>query len=205
VSSSSRDVIKFSTAPKRVLLALADPASDGAPGRSHIKDLQRRAFERGVAVEREQWTKKIEKLAAQVSSHVQSSIMQRTASTGEIEEFAVRLALVIAEDLTRAAVDESRHDVRAMVAEVVAEIGGRGVPKRLEIRMHPDDHAHLVAAMAEKPAERSWAEATLIPDSSLARGSFIVTDEDSSFYSIMSERLEGLRTRLLDSARTAHA
>ena len=205
MSSSSRERIVLKRRLTGVRLALTDVPGGGPSGHSRLKEVQRRAYERGVAHEREQWTKKLDRLAAEVAAERADAGRRRAAEAAEIESFAVRLAAQVAEKLVHGAVAAGRHDVRAMVADLLEQLSLAESAPGPEIRMHPDDHAHLVASLAERPASRPLDAAALVPDPGVTRGSFLLRTEDTTLYSVLSERLESLRARLLDVAKGAHA
>lgn len=203
--SSSRESIAIKGRLTRVSVALEDPEGDAPKARSHIKDLQRRAFERGVAVEREQWTKRVDAFLKGAEARLLAVETARTQDLARIEDFAVRLALYAAERITGAMVDAGHHNVKRLVEDALAEIGAAKTTARIEVRLHPDDHHQIVAGLAERGAPRVFERVTLMPDAAQKRGSFVVEDAETVFYASLAERLESMRVKLTDRAREAHA
>lgn len=202
MSSSSREKIVFRKKPIDVVIAVTEQPGKGPKPHSRLKELQRRAFERGAELERKEWTKKLEKLTADIAALQKARADEKVAADAEMREFAVRLASYTIEKLVHATVEEGRHDPKKMIEDVLAELRPREIDSRIEIHLNPDDHAHLLAALAEGSVSRSLAGAFLVADRTIARGSFVVHDDEATIYSMLSERLESLRTRLIEAART---
>ena len=118
-------------------------AVDAAPpagiAAQELKTLQRRAFERGREVERAAATEAVGRAAHELAEAARRLRAEREADRAELEDFAVRLACAIAEELTGSLVDRNLHDARAMVRRVLEEILPelRGAEATLEA--HPED------------------------------------------------------------------
>jgi hypothetical protein len=170
------------------------PIPASAVGAQELKALQRRAFERGREVERSESGQALGRAAEVISQAAACLRVEREADRAELESFAVRLACVIAEELTGSLVERNLHDARAMVKRVLDEILPelRGAEATLEA--HPEDLSLITPHLAAGGAPASML---LVSDSRLGRGSFRVRGGGMEFYSGLNERLQTIREQLL--------
>ena len=158
-----------------------------------VKDLQRRAYERGRAHATEEQGVA---LAAAIEALSRAAAATREACEQLLNEgsaFAVRLACVMTEELVGRALDAEHHDVRSLLDRSLAELFPDGLPEtRITLRGHPDDLARLAAPLREK-----GGTIELRPDSEAARGAFRVECQDLLFETSVLDRLEQMRERLL--------
>lgn len=218
-NSSSKVRIALPRSPRDVRLALADralpveaakpaettatagagstPAADARRRHFDIKELQRRAFERGRAVERERLagpTKAlIDRLAQEADARARTEVDDRS----RVEDFAVSLALAVAERLTHALVAHREHDVRAMVQELLERSSAGGeANEELQLALEPDDHARLVEMGISLPEGL-----TLTGDASLAPGDLRLRGRHHETWARLSERLESVRHEFVEEAQ----
>ncbi len=201
--SSSNNTIRFQKRPRDFILAISD---NGGPGDSRrrrfdMKEVQRRAFERGVAVERERHATLIRDMVATVSEQSAQLSAALQADREKIESFAVQLALHIAEDLTRTLVDRSEYDVLAMVRDLIGELEDGPVQDQLILKLHPVDHAVLLEAAAG--GEIHLDELEVVPDESLPKASPKLIGGDIQYFANLHDRMTQLRNRLTEESRHA--
>lgn len=201
-SSSSKAVIKLQRPLRDVTLVLHDgsttaEARSGAPSGFDLKTLQRRAFERGVAVERDASTKRLHAVVQGLESAVADLASRSRHDRRELEEFAVRLACLVAGRVTGTIVDEGAHDVLATVREVLAEVAGCEPDETPTVALCGDDLARLLDAMGDE-ARPAFA---LVEDATLAPGDVRVRGSEVDYHATLSERLEALREKLVEEAR----
>ncbi len=182
-----------------VSAAAAPAVSPGAAARAaEVKEIQRRAFERGRAVEAAEWSHRLEKLLGALAAAEAELRRAREADRRSAEAFAARLAAVAAERLVHAVVEEGRHDIRAMVQGVLAEVGVAPGDEGVRVRLNPEDHALLTTWGQAAPAEDGIA---WTPDPAMPRGSFEVSHRGIDFYASLTERLEAVRALWLEEAQ----
>ncbi len=136
---------------------------------SELKDLQRRAFERGAELARAELSQKFdqafrETLASRAALEAERKALRETAGA-----FVTELALGIAEELLGAALQDGRHDVRRLVEAAVAEALPVADAGALTASLHPEDLAELEQAVSLKPLATA-RDVVLRADPSLARG-----------------------------------
>jgi flagellar biosynthesis/type III secretory pathway protein FliH len=149
--------------PKGIVALRALPAAPPGPPAGgfalracELKDLQRRAFERGRAFEREHAVLALQGLLAGLEGAIKALDELRAAERRDVAQFAVLVALAAAEELVGSAVRSGGHDVRglvdAMLEEALPGIGQGPV----EVAVNPDDLGALTGlAGPEAPPELS--------------------------------------------------
>lgn len=226
-NSSSKLRVAFTRPPQGVTLALADrvrpssssaetsspaamPATSQAGGpppseavRRHfdIKELQRRAFERGREVERQRLappiTELLERMAAAEAARESAHVDDRR----RVESFAVGLAMAVAERLTRALVSNREHDVRAMVEDLLERSGARDQDdEQLVLALDPEDHARLMELGMNLPEQMS-----AVGDPSLSAGDLVLRGRHHETWARLDEQLEKVRHELLEESQSADA
>ncbi|MEZ6195538.1 MAG: hypothetical protein R3F20_07395 [Planctomycetota bacterium] len=188
----------FTRPPRDVALVARDLAAPAGDGREHfdIKELQRRAFERGRQVEREAARQPLARICSGLEKLVAETEARTAADRTRVEEFAVSLAMAVAERLTHALVDAHAHDVNAMVHDLLASTG---VDEGSEIRliMNPEDRGRLEEYGPGSPLEGVAIEV----DPALPLGDMALRGRHHETWSRMTERLEQARERLTEEAR----
>jgi hypothetical protein len=168
---------------------------------TEVKELQRKAFERGRAVEAAEWTHRFSKLLEQLGRAQRSLEEAREEDRRDAETFAARLAALAAEKLLRVLVDDGRYDVVSMVRAVLDEIGFAASGPGVKVRMHPDDHAALAAALRAEPGQVFAGGIEWAADPAVPKASFDVSAGGTEFYAHLAERLEVLRALWVEESR----
>ena len=196
---SSNLTVSFARRPIDVKIALHDRARSETDAENNfdLKEIQRRAFERGRQVERDQGSAPLQALARKLTDHVNQLEQARIVESKRVEEVGVRLGLHVAEQLTRRVLAEGEHDARSMVEDAISEIRGRKETGPLQVDLAAKDHSRLLDAFGGQTPEGI----ELRENPSLAPGDFIVQGDNVEYWSSMNERLEALRTRLIEESR----
>lgn len=171
---------------------------DNQPNAFGIKDIQRRAFERGVTVERAKYSATLNELLALVKAQAEAVQQGIEADRERIEGFAVRLALQVAEKLTRSIVDAEAHDVVAMVKDLMREVDSDTKSKGITLRLNPRDHAAVVEA-----ADATQIDVTginLVTDPATPMGSPVLVGGDTEYYADLTERLAEIRSAMIEES-----
>lgn len=201
---SSSETITFRRKPAGMKLALYDldtgPGQD--PPRLDIKELQRRAFERGVALERQQSSTLLHGIAQQLETAAREIEQRRAQDRAAVEEFSVKLGMMVAQRLVGTTIEEGRHDPAAMVREIIDAAVPDAVDGPVRVLVHPDDHVRLLS-IDEGTEEPLPAAVELVPEPAMERGSFRVEYGDNEYWSHMNERIAALSARLLQEAEDA--
>jgi flagellar biosynthesis/type III secretory pathway protein FliH len=136
-----------------------------------LKEVQRRAFERGREVERERAAEEIAHLLAKVEEAVAALDAMRAAERAECARFAVEVATAVAAELVGAAAASGAHDVargaEAMLEEALPGLGGGPI----ELAAHPADLDALSEWAGRKAPPATTGRLRLVPDPDLPRGS----------------------------------
>ncbi|MEE9391625.1 MAG: FliH/SctL family protein [Planctomycetota bacterium] len=196
---SSSLSVAFARRPIDAKIGLHDRSGHHAssPSSFDLKEIQRRAFERGRLVEREQSGVPLQVLVRKLSDYVATLEQSRVADSQRVEEVGVRLGLHVAEQLTRKVLADNEHDSRALVETAISEIRARKETGPLTIELATGDHSRLLDAFAgRKPKGIELRE-----NASLSPGDFVIQGNNVEYWSSMNERLEALRTRLIEESR----
>jgi flagellar biosynthesis/type III secretory pathway protein FliH len=169
------------------------------PARFDLKEIQRRAFERGQAVERERGSRAFAALCAELREQVAAQAAAREDDRRRVEEFATRLALVVAEKLTFATIDAASHDVAGLVRTLLGELGAPA-EETVRIRLSPGDHGLLLESAARGELNIEGLE--ISPDQALQSGSAVLATDEVEYWSDLNDRIERLRGIAL--AEAAH-
>ena len=197
--SSKQIVFKRPLIDCRVALQdYGEAAGDGPKSRFGLKELQRRAFERGVSVERAKYSRMLSEMLELVKEQSSQMVRGMAADRERMEVFAVGLALQVAENLTRSMVDQEQHDVVKMVQDLLGELDSGTKAKGLTLRLNPKDHAALLDAAAN--AEINLSEIETLPDSEVAVASPRLSGGDTEYYADLNERLTEIRGTLTEEA-----
>jgi flagellar biosynthesis/type III secretory pathway protein FliH len=203
VLNLSNKRVEFNQVPSDFRLAAQDIAAgiNDLPNQFGIKEIQRRAFERGVAVERAKYSTTLSELLSLVKAQAISIQEGREADRKRIEDFAVRLALQVAEKLTRSIVDAESHNVVAMVKDMMREVDSETKSKGITLRLNPRDHAAVVEAA--DATQISLIGVDLMTDPATPLGSPTMTGGDTEYYADMAERLTEIRNAMIEESADA--
>lgn len=129
------------------------PATGGAGGLSvaELKELQRRAFERGAAAARAELAAKFDAAFADLRRAKEACERERRAERDAAGPFAVELALGLADEVVGATLRDGRHDVRGLVETAVDEALPLADGSPLVAELHPEDLARLEQILALRP------------------------------------------------------
>ena len=200
----SAEIVRFSRPPSNIVLAMRDTGTQRGPGpRLDIKELQRRAFERGREVERQEASTRLAALVKQLAESAADLTRRRKLDEERASTFAVELSTLIAERVTRTVLREGGHDVEALVNEVIAAMGTIQAQSGIEVRLAPEDHARVISAIAGDAFEGQGL--AFVADRALAPGTLRMIAGDTEFHSSALERIEELRIELREEARHGQA
>jgi flagellar biosynthesis/type III secretory pathway protein FliH len=167
-----------------------------------VKELQRRAFERGSTVEREAWTGRLDRLLATLEGQVERQNTHYEDAREEIIAFAVGLAMAATERLLGCVVGADNHDPRSIVDNILGEIeagGGRG---SVQIHMHPDDYRRVGTSADDRPLDGAM-QVQLVSDPSLSRGNFQTHGDEVSHFATLSKRLQAMTDVLIQQGKSS--
>lgn len=228
-NSSSKLRLELSRQPRNVTLVLADrvrPATVPSPSQSErdpsavsqaggapalaseaarrhfdIKELQRRAFERGREVERQRLAPPIAQLLERLAAAEAARESAHADDRRRVESFAVGLAMAVAERLTRSLVSNREHDVRAMVQDLLEKSGARDQDdEQLVLALDPEDHARLVELGLHLPDQM-----TAVGDPSLSAGDLVLRGRHHETWARLDGQLEKVRHELIEESQGADA
>ncbi|HYC76230.1 MAG TPA: FliH/SctL family protein [Planctomycetota bacterium] len=208
-------VVAFRAAPARPG-SVATPDGAGASGAAapaapqtaapaagvtapELKEMQRRAFERGVAFARHKFAERLDAALAAVDASRRELEASRAAERPAVAAFAVELAVGLAEEMTGCTLRAGRHDVRAAVEAAVAEALPTAAGAPLIAHLNPEDLAELEQAVAVRPLQAA-ADATLRGDPTLRRGACRVTCGGAELLCDPHDRLRAAAARLRQAA-----
>lgn len=200
VRNLSNNVIKFSQAPSNFVVAAQDagfvPEEQG--NRFNMKEIQRRAYERGVSVERAKYSATLKELLDLV--RIQADQIKEAIVTDreKIEGFAVKLAVGVAEKLTCTMVEEGSYDVVAMVGALLEEVDSDTRSNGLTLKLNPSDHQAILEGAENTAICLDGIEA--VADAMTPKGSPHLIGGDTEYYADMSERLEQLGKTLVEES-----
>ena len=197
--------ISFKTAPSNFLIAVSDAPNPEGPKRRRfdMKEVQRRAFERGVAVERAKYSKTLGEMLELVKTQSAQLESDMISDREKIEAFAVRLSLLVAENLTRTIIDQDQHDVVQMVRDLLDEVDGETRGKGLVLKLNPADHGALLDAAANTEIDITGIETVPDPQTEVASPRLI--GGDTEYYAKLTERLEQIRSSMIEESQQVHA
>lgn len=199
MSKWSSDLVRLHAPLHDAVVAVQDGPERRRHHRIDIKELQRRAYERGVTTERERISNTVEKILSGVASDVRTSLERAESDRAGMEEFAVRLATVVAEKLVGRVLDEGSHDVVAMVRDVLEDIVEADRKQGVTVRLNPEDESTLRSAISDGTFSGEGLD--IVGDPRLDRGSFAVVAGECELMADMTDRLEKLRGRLIEEAQ----
>ena len=177
-------VVSFRATLRRVAPA---PASGGVPSpapvaapldqaamlaglsAAELKDLQRRAYERGAELARVELAKSFDDALKETLKARSALEAERKALREAAGGFVTELAIGLAEEMLGAALRDGRHDVRRLVEAAVAEALPVADAGPMTAALHPDDLAELEQAIALKPLSAA-RDVELRGDPGLRRG-----------------------------------
>lgn len=203
MANLSNKKIEFTKVPISFRLAAHDVAAGADDHSRHfgIKEIQRRAFERGVEVERAKYSTTLSQILGLVQGQAIELDARMNADREKIEGFAVRLALEIAENLTRSIIDAEAHDVVKMVKDMMNEVDPDTKARGVTLKLHPRDHAAVVEAA--QATQISLEDIEVVSDSSTALGSPMLKGGDTHYYADMTERLAEIRSSMIEESLDA--
>jgi len=161
-----------------------------------VKEMQRKAFERGREVERKESGDLLRAAASHLAEAFHDLHRARLSDAAELGDFAVKLACVVAEALTGRIVEADEHDVRGLVDKVLAEALPEMKDDEIRLYGHPEDVSRL--ALHFERSDLS-PRITLVPDQRMKRGEYCLRGGEVEFYSGIHERLEAMRMKLLEA------
>ncbi len=221
-----RGLVSFRAAPTSVPApaAGAQPAAapsavaPPAPGLSvaELKDLQRRAFERGCEFERKNLDSRFNAMIVDLERAAEALAHQREDERKLTAQFAVEVALGVAEILVGNAVRQSAHDVKKMVDTVLHEAVPSIGDQAVIVALNPADLAELEVVRAQSRASGgeaanalsdSWSRVRLHADAGVPRagcqvragGAELSTDVHARL-SVIGERLRAMALEDRDDA-----
>jgi flagellar biosynthesis/type III secretory pathway protein FliH len=110
---------------------------------TELKEIQRRAFERGRACEREAFADRLAGLLGGLADARQAVDAMRAEERRNLARFGVEVALAVAKSVVGRAVDAGAHDVKALVDSLLEEaLPGLGTGP-LQVAVSPADLAAL--------------------------------------------------------------
>jgi flagellar biosynthesis/type III secretory pathway protein FliH len=108
-----------------------------------LKEVQRKAFERGRRYEREQVAAEVGALLARLEESVQALDAMRAAEKADAARFAVEIATAVVEELVGSAIRTGAHDAGRLAASMLEEaLPGIGAGP-IELAVNPADRDAL--------------------------------------------------------------
>jgi len=172
------------------------PCSEVSGPAVDLKELQRKAYERGYAHAVEQRGASMEAASSALTEAAEALRAARARDEEELAGFAVRLATTIAEQLVGEVIDQGEHDVNEMVRRVLDAVMPEVDEGTAELHGHPEDLELLPTTLLHGSTALKRHG-----DPSMDRGSFRVHAGDIEFYSGVEERLSAIRDRLIQETR----
>ncbi len=196
-----RESLRLPRPIANVRLSVADSQKGPAgPKRGiTIKELQRRAFERGRALEREESAGLVRAITRKLDETVTRHLEALRADRERIEDFAVKLALLVARKAVKTALDSEGVDVGVLVRDALSEIDFSARKGGVTVHLHPSDHALILPIVAG--GEWDPREVVFEEDPSLNRGDVRIVAGHAEFYSSVMERLSNLERELIREAK----
>jgi flagellar biosynthesis/type III secretory pathway protein FliH len=187
------------------LRAVAAPPPGSAPAEAprciplaplELKEIQRRAFERGRAVEREELAARLGALLAALAASAGELDAARSADRGHLARFGVEVALAAAGDLVGSAVKSREHDVRAQVSALLEEaLPGIG-PGAIQVAVNPADLEALSDLCGPGVPPAVAGRVVLAGDAGLAPGACRIRADGGEFLADPQVRLAAIADRL---------
>jgi len=166
--------------------------------RFNMKEIQRRAFERGVSVERAKYSATLKELLDLVRDQADQIREAMLTDREKIEGFAVKLAVSVAEKLTCTMVTDGSYDVVAMVRTLLEEVDSTTRSNGLVLKLNPDDHQAVLEGAENTALNLDGIEA--VADAMIPKGSPHLIGGDTEYYADMKERLEQLKSTLIEES-----
>ena len=200
-----REILRLPRPLANARLSVADSRKGPAgPKRGvTIKELQRRAFERGRAVEREESAGLVRAISQRLDEAVVRHLEGLRQDREQIEEFAVKLALLVARKAVKTSLDSEGVDVGVLVNDALSEIDFSARKGGVTVQLHPSDHTLLLPIIAA--GEWDPREVIFEENASLNRGDVRITAGHAEFYSSVMERLCELERELTREAKHEQA
>jgi flagellar biosynthesis/type III secretory pathway protein FliH len=202
--------------PRGIVALRAVPAggpagAEGAPPRCvplappELKEIQRRAYERGRAVEKEELAARLGSLLDQLASAAQALDAARKADREHLARFGVEVAMAAAGTLVGAVVQSKTHDVRAQVDLLLEEaLPGIG-PGSIQIAVNPADLQALSDLTGPGGPPAIAGRLTITGDPELPQGACRIRAEGGEFLADPEVRLAAIAERLRTMAAAEHA
>ncbi len=203
VQSLSNNVIKFTQAPSNFIVAAQDAGSapEEQGNRFNMKEIQRRAYERGVSVERAKYSGTLKEILELVRGQAEQIKEAMVTDREKIESFAVKLAVGVVEKLTCTLVDEGRYDVVAMVSALLDEVDNDTRSNGLTLKLNPHDHQAILEGAENTGISLDGID--IVADAMIPKGSPHLVGGDTEYYADMNERLEQLSKTLIEESHHA--
>lgn len=197
-----RGIVAFRAVPAGDAEAAATRCVPLAP--VELKEIQRRAFERGRVVEREELAARLGTLLEQLASAAQALDAARKADRDHLARFGVEVAMAAAGSLVGAAVLAKTHDVRAQVGLLLEEaLPGVG-PGPLQVAVNPADLQALSDLTGQGGPPATLGRLTLAGDPDLPQGACRIRAEGGEFLADPKVRLVAMADRLRALAAAEH-
>jgi flagellar assembly protein FliH len=166
---------------------------------AELKDLQRRAYERGADLTRGELAQRFDRAMADLERTRAALEEERRALREAAGGFVVELALGLAEEMLGAALRDGRHDVRALVEAATKEALPIADAGPLTASLHPDDLAELEQALALRPLSLA-RDVELRADPALKRGACRVSSGGAEVSADPAERFKTAAARVRAAA-----
>ncbi len=151
-------------APAPVGTPTPAPVQSGTAGGlsvGELKDLQRRAFERGCEFERRAIATRFSGLLVSLERAIEQLEHDRATDRAACATFAVEVALGVADQLVGSAVRDGAHDVRKIVETLLHEALPALGDAALVVALNPADLSDLEALRAQTGGDGRRAESPL--------------------------------------------
>jgi flagellar biosynthesis/type III secretory pathway protein FliH len=185
-------------------------AGEAAPARcvplapQELKDIQRRAFERGRAVEREELAGRLGSLLEELASAAQALDAARKADREHLARFGVEVAMAAAATLVGSAILARTHDVRAQVDLLLEEALPATGPGSIQVAVNPADLEALSDLTGPGGPPAVAGRLTLAGDPPLPQGACRIRAEGGEFLAEPKVRLAAIAARLRTMAASEH-
>jgi flagellar biosynthesis/type III secretory pathway protein FliH len=187
------------------------PPQEGDPGSRcvplspvELKDIQRRAFERGRTVERDELAASLGTVLARIADAAALLESARRADREYLGRFGVEVALAAASQIVGAAVASKEHDVRAQVEALLEEALPATGPGALQIAVNPADLETLSSLAGPGGPPGLAGRLTLAGDASIAPGACRIRAGGAEFLADPKARLVAIADRLRTMAASEH-
>lgn len=196
-----RGVVALRVVPAHAAGTAAAPVCVPLPP-FEIKEIQRRAFERGQAVAHAALDAQLGKLMAALDRAVADLGAARLRDHAELESFGVELAMTVAAQVVGEAVRTGACDVRALAMSVIEEaLPGLGAGE-VRLLVNPEDLASLGAFASSRDSREGRIRVAADPD--VGRGGCRLEAAGAEVIADPKARLAAIAERLRAVAAEKH-